>query len=435
MKTRSILPRCYFFALLITLGVLSQAPAQVIISSVTPARGAIGVSPSAAVVFTFSAPMDQAATTAGFFDTVNPVNTPTFTQVWSGGDTVLTCTPSPAFTAGHGITWFVSGTSAIGDDLFDTGTFTIAGSAGTGSGTNKITTFSVGKIYSFDQGSSAAPVLDSLAPYGFSATTSLASNRTATSVTLTLPNNAVSNLTQNPLHSESFFLFATFTDQTAFNTTFPTGNYQFSVLSTTNQNVTVNLPASLTQPNAPHISNFAPAQTVNPTQPFTLNWDAFSGGTASDFIFVDVGEVFLTSQPGTPGALSGTATSVLIPAGTLAANSNYDCSIGFYHALTSSNSSYATLAFVASVTRFTLTTAPGASSTLLLTNASWTPANFSFEVSCTPGQAIVVESSATLQPGSWSGILSTNPSGNRVRVIDPRAATNRSLLYRARKGP
>jgi hypothetical protein len=126
---------------------------------------------------------------------------------------------------------------------------------------------------------------------------------------------------------------------------------------------------------------------------------------------------------------------VQIPAGKLAANSNYDCSIGFYHALTTSNASYATIAYVATVTRFTLTTSAGTTSSLVLTNASWTPANFTFEVSCSPGQIVVVESSTTMLPGTWSGILTTNASGNRVRITDPRAATNRSLLYRARNGP
>lgn len=32
------------------------------------------------------------------------------------------------------------------------------------------------------------------------------------------------------------------------------------------------------QPNAPQVSNFDAAQSINPSQPFTLTWDAFIGG-------------------------------------------------------------------------------------------------------------------------------------------------------------
>jgi hypothetical protein len=436
MNTRNCLPPCLVrFLTILALICLSQARGQVVINNVVPARDATGVSPSAAVVFTFSSAMDPDLTDAQFID-LTVTGFPTVVPVWSSGNTVLTCTPSPPFPGGHSIAWFVSGESTTGDQLSDFGSFTTSGSGGTGSGTNAITTFVVGKIHSYDQVSPAAPILDSLTPYGFAATTSLASNRTATSVTLTLPTSAVSNLTQNFVQHENYFLFASHTNLATFDATFPTGNYQFTVnSSSSNQTVNVNLPSSLLQPNAPHISNFAAAQTVNANQPFTLSWDAFSGGTTADFIFLDVGEVFVTAQPGAPGALAGTATSVQIPAGKLAANSNYDCSIGFYHALTTSNASYATIAYVATVTRFTLTTSAGTTSSLVLTNASWTPANFTFEVSCSPGQIVVVESSTTMLPGTWSGILTTNASGNRVRISDPRAATNRSLLYRARNGP
>jgi len=293
-----------------------QAHAQPSLVSVVPADGAIGVSPASPVVFTFSDPMDTAATAAEFFDpTVGGfVST---TPAWSAANTVLTCTPNPAFGGGHGITWFLNGQDTLGDPLSEFGSFTTSNSSGTGSGTNKITTFSVGKVHSFDQTSTAAPILDGFSPYGFSATTALASNRTATNITLTLPTSAVSNLTHNPLHAESFFLFGSNTNLTNFDTAFPSGIYQFMVFaSASNQQVSVNLSSSLTQPNAPHISNYAAAQSVNATQAFTLTWDAFSGGTVSDFISVAIGSDFITPSFGTAGVLNGTATSLLIPANT-----------------------------------------------------------------------------------------------------------------------
>ncbi len=169
-----------------------------------------------------------------------------------------------------------------------------------GSGTNAVTTFSVGKAWEYNQTNTAAPALDADFPYAFSALTSLASNRTATAITVTFPNAAVSNLTQNFVQPEDYYLFGSNTNLTTFNANYPTGNYVFNVTSNAaNQQVTVNLPA-VTQPNAPHVSNYAAAQTINPSQPFTLTWDAFSGGTSADYIFVSIGENFETGDFGRP---------------------------------------------------------------------------------------------------------------------------------------
>src|SRR6266404_5951215 len=175
---------CGLVASILCLITIVQAHAQPSLVSVVPADGAIGVSPASPVVFTFSDPMDTAATAAEFFDpTVGGfVST---TPAWSAANTVLTCTPNPAFGGGHGITWFLNGQDTLGDPLSEFGSFTTSNSSGTGSGTNKITTFSVGKVHSFDQTSTAAPILDGFSPYGFTATTALASNRTATNITLT----------------------------------------------------------------------------------------------------------------------------------------------------------------------------------------------------------------------------------------------------------
>src|SRR5581483_5289828 len=151
----------------------------------------------------------------------------------------------------------------------------------------------LGKIHIYDQTNTAAPVLDPVTPYNFSAITSLSSNRTATNVALTLPTTAVSNLTQNFIQHESFFLFSTKTNLAAFDAVFPAGGYSFNVqAANSNQVVPLNFPSTLAQPPAPHVSNFAAAQAVNPSSPFVLTWDAFSGGGSTDFVYVVVGDVF-----------------------------------------------------------------------------------------------------------------------------------------------
>jgi hypothetical protein len=418
------------------LGSVCSLFGQAELVSVNPPNNATGVSPTTTIVFTFNEPMDVSTTEATFIDgntfTQIPAN-----QAWNPNGTVMTYTPTAALPASHLVFWSTSGDGDTGDVYNgDFGQFTVASSGGgSGTGTNKTTTFSLGKTHFFDQTSTAAPVLDATLPYGFSATTGLASNRTATSISLGFPTSATSNLTVNPIQPENYFLFSSSTNLATFDATVPTGNYLFTVNSSqSNQQVTVNLSASLTQPNAPHISNFTAAQSVNATQAFTLSWDAFSGGTAADFIFVNIGGVFQSAQFGSTGALSGTVTSFLIPTNTLQANSNYDSSIGFYHATVVSNANYTTIAYIASVTQFTLTTTSGSSvSPPVLTNFVKTATNFMFDVKCSPGQLILVDSTTNLLTTSvWTNFYSSNSTANFVHVDDRRAATNKMTFYRAR---
>ena len=438
-----------FLGLLILTGALMRlSPAQAAPTIISPPP-ASGGSPSAAVVFTFSEAMDTVATTATFFDFTNPTMPamlPT-TDAWSGGDTVLTCTPSPAFPANRMIIWSVDGQNPNGDPLGGTpgGFFTTgsgSGGGGSGSGTNAITTFSVGKLHSYGQTSTALPTLDPDAPYSFIAVTGLASNRTATSVALTLPTlptATVSNLDQIPGHPESFILVGFTNNLTTFDNTFPAGNYSFFVQAvSSNQTVVVNLPPSMAQPGAPHLTNYPEAQAVNPSQAFVLGWDSFPGGTASDYIAVDIGTVYNSTNLGSPGALTGTAQTFTIPAGTLQPNSNYDSTISFYRFVATTNgTSYATTAFRATTTTFSLITTAGgtAGSPLLLTNASWTPGSFSFDVICTPGQTVTVEYTNVLSAGTWPKLLTTNSPGTRVHIVSPQAGSYPSLYYRARNGP
>jgi len=426
-------------ALAVWFGCSFGAQAQPTIVTYVPSSAATGVSPSAPVVFTFSEAMDTANTDVQFF-VPSPLSFPATSNSWTAGDTVLTCTPTPAFPANNTIFWTVSGQNPAGDplggttdDFFSTG----SSGGGGGSGTNKITTFSVGKIHLFNQTNTSAPVLDPDIPYFFSGNTTLASNRTATSITLTRPTTVTSSLTPVFGHPEQFSMYATDTNLANFDATFPAGNYVFNVTGSSNQIVTNNLSASLVQPNAPHISNFTPAQSVNATQAFVLSWDAFSGGTAADYIYVTVGSVFNTTNLGTAGALNGTATSVSIPANTLQANSNYDSSIGFYRAVVTSNATYSTISYLASSTRFSLVTSSGSSAvTLRLTNGVWAGNAFSLDVTGPPSQAIVVQYSSTLLSNSWNTVLNTNiPAGGRVHLTDPHSVSNRYLFYRAKTGP
>jgi hypothetical protein len=389
------------------------------------------------VVFQFSAPMNPDATDAIFFDpSFNPILT---TASWNIGTTVMTCTPMTSFPANTTITWFVSGEDMNGNPLggFPTGSFSTGTGGSSGSGTNAITTFSVGKVYHYNQTSAGAPTLDPNTPYDFSGVTALASDRTATNITLTLPTGAVSNMFQLPPPSaDKYVVYGISTSLSSYDATFPPGNYTFQVGSaSSNQTVVVNLPtaASMPQPGAPHVTNFLAAQAVNPNQAFVLGWDPFPGGTAADYIDVDIGSAYLSPEPGLPGALPGTARTFTIPAGTLQPNTNYFSRIGFFRFVGSTNSSFAMAAFRATYTEFTLITT-GDGQLLMLTNAAYAPSNFSFDVLCPTGQAVTVEYKTNLNLIAWQTLLTTNSPTGSFRAAAPQAATNRSMFFRARVG-
>src|SRR5258708_27989718 len=92
-----------------------------------------------------------------------------------------------------------------------------------------LTFFEVGKKWNYDQNSTAAPTLNPFIPYLFTGITGLASNRTATSITLRLPPGWVSNLVQIPGQPMEYDVAYHTTDLATFNSTVPAGSYQFDV--------------------------------------------------------------------------------------------------------------------------------------------------------------------------------------------------------------
>lgn len=415
---------------------LSRTEAAPVITSPPPASGVSGAAP---LVFVFSEPMDTGLTAVDFFDftTFTPLTT---SDAWTGGNTILTCTPSPAFPTGHQIAWSAYGQNPAGDQLGGTpGGVFITGTGSGGNGTNATTTFSVGKTHHYNQSSAGAPTLDPFTPYDFSGVASLASNRTVTSITLTLPTAAVSNMFQLPQQLEKYIVYGVGTVQSTYDATFPPGNYTFFAQATSsNQTVVVNLPttSSLPQPGAPHLTNYVAAQSVNPNQPFVLGWDAYADGTAADYIDVDIGMAYLSPDPGLPGALNGTARTFTIPAGVLQPNSNYLSRVGFFHFVGSTNASYAAAAFRATYIEFSLiTTSATPTGQLILTNANWTPSAFSFDVLCTNGQTVTIEYTNALSSGTWPKLLTTNSTGPLVHIVSTQSVSAPRLFYRARNGP
>ena len=143
-------------ALLLSLMHVGRVDAQPTIVSTVPPSGASGVSPSAALVITFSEAMNTSVTVAYLVDSTTYGFLPA-SLAWSAGNTVLTCTPTAALPANRTIWWTVNGRNLAGVALsgYTGGTFT-TGSGGQLTLTNALWS---GGTFAFDVTSQAGQSL------------------------------------------------------------------------------------------------------------------------------------------------------------------------------------------------------------------------------------------------------------------------------------
>lgn len=421
-----------------------MAGAQPAVTMVVPENGTFGVSPTAPVVFTFSEPMDTEVTAAEFTVFIPPVTFETLptTPAWSAGNTVLTCTPVQPFPSSTPVIWTVDGANPNGDWLEgdNLGGGFITGSGGSTECTNTGGSLTVAKGSYSTQDSASGPALDADIPYIFLVCGTVAcSNATTTNITVTVPGGATITAPETPI-PDHYSKTTVVPDLGTLNANYPSGNYVFNLKSPSGMlPFTVNYSPTLTVPAPPFLSNYESAQSIDATKDFILRWNPFTNGTASDAIWVEInGDVFQTPTVGTAGMLDGTARSVTIPANTLAANSNYSGSITFYDLNLGIDpvSGYMTLAYAAATTEFSLRTiGPVLDTPIVLTNGVKSASAFTFEITSSPGQSLLIQYRTNLALGQWLTLLATNspsPDG-RVRISDPQAAGRSALFYRAIK--
>jgi hypothetical protein len=351
-------------------------------------------------------------------------------SAWSAGNTVLRCTGSPQFANNHNLTWNVIGQDAVGNPLIGTtgGNFTTVLGVNGGSGTNALTTFLLGRYALYRQTTNAPPPLFT---YEFVGQSALASNRTATAITLTIPAPPLRTnlLAENLLYPEQYQTNFFTPSLTNLDTNFPTvGNYVFKVTNSitgSNQQVTVNLP-NYPLPNAPQITNYTNTQAINPSQPFTLNWNTFTNGGGADRIVVQINEpstggvgntgtlLFQTSYNGPPAGLDGTATSVTIPANILPPDSTNDAFVVFAHVAFTSNSGSSTTAIMGSATYFNIITTPASAAPLLTIIPSGTNVLVEWP---TNAAGYTLEFSTNLSSTVWSTTLPAPVVVNTNKVV------------------
>ena len=203
----------------------------------------------------------------------------------------------------------------------------------------------VQKAQKYNQSSAGPPIPGSGNPYRFEAGVAPSVTGSVEGGTVSASGIPPQALTFDPVF-EWYSFTAKFPSQAALDAAAPAGNYTL-VVSTVNQGqktLTLNLPAE-SFPAGPHISNWTAGQAINPTADFTLKWDTFAGGTTNDFILVLMGDtnsalVFRSPDPFKPGALKGTATSVVIPAANLQPSTPYLLEITFVKTKSLNTTSY-----------------------------------------------------------------------------------------------
>ena len=237
-----------------------------------------------------------------------------------------------------------------------------------------------------------------------------------------------------------------FRDQASIDALYPPGNYTFSLLGVNDglRYPVVSMP-SAPYPSQPQVSNFAAAQAINPSSPFTLQWSAIPGATTDDAIWVYAtgaggNVVFSTPKPSTDrlAALDGTATSVLIPANTFQSGQTYTGWIMFIHTTSVNTTAYpgavgATV--VAATTSFPLAVG-GAPLPVLSQPRRISNSQFSFQLSGVPGQnyTVLYAANPALALTNWSTLVVTNLPASSVLIQDNQAI-NQQRYYRVKVGP
>ena len=127
--------------------------------------------------------------------------------------------------------------------------------------------------------------------------------------------------------------FYAFPDLATLNASVPVGPYVFAITNLSDgllfrTNTTTFLPAENDFPAVPRVQNWAATQQIDTSRDFLLQWNAPAGGGAVDFIQVTLiradpysTTIYRSPQPWEPAALTGAATSILLPKSVLSSGS------------------------------------------------------------------------------------------------------------------
>jgi hypothetical protein len=404
-----------------------------------PFLGETGIVRDAVISFTFDEPM-QSGTAINW----TGVSGGSFAYSWSADRRTLFCRYATALPADASISWTLNpaGQAAGFRDLAGNplpewlGQF-ITGPAESPSGADVRELF-MGKGRFYSQ-TGASPVPGLFVAEGFA---DLRSPNSVTNASITLPNGHSVQLEYTG-DRQGFDVEAAYASQTDLDLFFPSGDYvaSFNTIRDGTRSVTLTLSGNQ-YPNAPTISDLAAAQAINPAAAFHLNWQAFAGGTAADYIAVEIeseygAAVFESPNPGQPGALTGTATGILIPAGTLAPGRTYIATVAFLKVVDQETAAYPGLLAVAgyfSETEFSITTT-GTLAGPVWSVVSQEPTNLRVRLTGAAGIPYTVEETGNFQTWDFNRVIYFDDGASSATFDLPiSSGPGSSRFFRAREG-
>jgi len=222
----------------------------------------------------------------------------------------------------------------------------------------------VSKTLTYTQTSAGTPTVQSAYQFGAQVQETTATPATVTSATMQVPTSGTTPLTGDT-GTSSFELYQQYTTQAAMDAADPSGVYVITVNTVHDGTHTFDLNlAGNAYPNTPQVQNFTSLQALNPDAVTTITWNAFAGGSTSDYIRFEIDDslgnmVFATGAPGSATALNGTATGITLPARLLQAGNTYNTRVMFSKIMAGSTTDYTGVPGYAAfsvVTFFTLQT-------------------------------------------------------------------------------
>lgn len=304
--------------------------------------------------------------------------------------------------------------------------------------------YTVSKMLNFVQSSANEPTAAMEDAFSFGAVvTSPQAGPAVTAAQVTVPPN-----TSKPLEGVPIGGFWVFNDPQStsaeLNTAYPGGAYtlRFTRTGEAERAIAMTMPGAT--PPVPRIANYAEAQAVVASQAFTLRWNAFTGASDSDSLNLSIrdqsGVVFDAPDPCVPRELAVTATSIVIPANTLADNKTYHATLSFsdgFYFSTNTVSNMAGFGVVSTSTEFTIITGTGGGP------GPAVPARFTayalldngraqMTLTGTADRTYTIERATRIGPGDWqtAGTVLMGAGGTGT-FEDPQPAGVLPRFYRA----
>ena len=346
-------------------GTDTQAP---MLEGSRPPTGTSNVKDISSIVFRFSEPMDvsvnpaQAITWTG----ANPAN---FSYLWSGDARELFCRYSPSLPLNTQITWTLNpdGSAAKLQDAAGNhhpnnfyGELTTASASNVGE--PDVEMMSLVKAQGFMQ-TNDTPV--NLHIYSAELEVELNGFGTVTNATISGPFGGPTAYSTE-FHGDTMSVelaYAALADLDAFFPSASSYTNDFGGFQDGQQRIILDFPAD-DYPNTPTLLSFSTLAAVDPAVDLTLSWTPMSNPGADDFIVLEIENhwgrtLFESHLPGEPGALAGSATQVIIPAGTFPPGRTLEAQLNFVKTAEKDTSSYPNVTALAAFvkrTEFQITT-------------------------------------------------------------------------------